>query len=63
MNKKLNFFKDFEKILNIIYRKKNDIFVFQTNIVNSLRYYNLEDLSVANKIIIKIEKMKTLIRV
>lgn len=57
MNKKLNFFKDFEKILNIIYRKKNDIFVFQTDIVNSLRYYNLAGLSVANNILIKIEKI------
>tara|TARA_B100000989_G_scaffold294370_1_gene273375 strand:- start:14878 stop:15654 length:777 start_codon:yes stop_codon:yes gene_type:complete len=57
MNNKLDFFKDLKKILNIIYRKKNDIFVFQTDIVNSLRYYNLAGPTVVNNILINIEKI------
>ncbi len=56
MKNKAKFIYDFNKLCQIIYRKKNNIIVFQTDIISSSISYKLNGQYVANKILLEIEK-------
>lgn len=57
MNKKSKFIYDLNKLLKKVYDKKNNIIVFQTDIISSSIKYNLSGEYIANKILFEIEKV------
>ena len=57
MKNKSKFIYDLNKLLNKVYDKKNNIIVFQTDIISSSIKYKLSGDYIANKILFKIEKI------